>query len=103
MRAVNPPDRAGPRRRLKLSAGLASVALVAAACGSSSATNSTTTPTAKAPTGTPIVVGQIYPATGANLALPEAGNSLKASIAGLNNFGRDQRAPRPTHPVRFPG
>ena len=87
MRAVNPPGRAGPGRRLKFSAGLASVALVAAACGSSSATNSTTTPTAKAPTGTPIVVGQIYPATGANLALPEAGNSLKASIAGLNNSG----------------
>jgi len=40
-----------------------------------------------AATGSPILVGQIYPATGANLALPEAGNSLKASIAGLNNSG----------------
>jgi ABC-type branched-subunit amino acid transport system substrate-binding protein len=75
------------RRPLKVMVGLASVGLLAAACGSSSATNTTTTQAGKAATGTPIPVGQIYPATGANLALPELGNSLKASIAGLNNSG----------------
>ncbi len=76
-----------PRTPLTVMVGVATVALLAAACGSSSATNTTTTQTSKAATGTPIVVGQIYPATGANLALPELGNSLKASIAGLNSSG----------------
>jgi ABC-type branched-subunit amino acid transport system substrate-binding protein len=66
-------------------ASIASVSLLAAACSSSSATNSSGS-TVKA-TGTPVPVGQIYPATGANLALPELGNSLKASVAGLNNSG----------------
>jgi ABC-type branched-subunit amino acid transport system substrate-binding protein len=70
---------------LRLFVGLASVGLLLTACSSSSSSGTTTT--AVGATGTPIPVGQIYPATGANLALPEAGNSLKASIAGLNSAG----------------
>jgi len=76
------------RNRRKIIVGLAAVGLLLAACSSSSSTGTTGTTSATVPaTGTPILVGQIYPATGANLALPEAGNSLKASIAGLNSSG----------------
>jgi branched-chain amino acid transport system substrate-binding protein len=74
-----------PRKPIKAIAGFAAVALLAAACGSSTPKGSTST-TVKA-NGTPIVVGQILPLTGANLALPEAGNSLVASIAALNAAG----------------
>ena len=87
VRSVTPSRRDPSPRPLKVIVGLASVGLLVAACGSSSATNTTTTQTSKAATGTPIPVGQIYPATGANLALPELGNSLKASVAGLNSSG----------------
>ncbi len=87
LRATSPTTWDLSRKSVKVLGGLASVVLLAAACGSSSATNTTTTQTANAATGTPIPVGQIYPATGANLALPELGNSLKASIAGLNSSG----------------
>ena len=85
VRDASPTRSERPRRPLKVIVGLAAVGLLAAACGSSNTTN--TTQPSNAATGTPIPVGQIYPATGANLALPELGNSLKASIAGLNSSG----------------
>ena len=73
------------RSSLRVIAGLTAIGLLAAACGSSSSTSSTST-TVKA-TGSPIVVGQINPMTGANLALPEVGSSLLASVNALNNAG----------------
>jgi ABC-type branched-subunit amino acid transport system substrate-binding protein len=77
------------RRPLKILAGLAAVSLLAAACGSSSSTSSSssTTKAGNAATGTPIPVGQIYPMTGANLALPEIGEALSAEVDGLNASG----------------
>ena len=65
---------------------LAAVGLLAAACGSSSASRGSSS-TTKPATGSPIAVGQILPMTGANLALPEVGNSLAASVTALNNAG----------------
>jgi len=75
------------RKPLKVIAGLAAAGLLAAACGSSTSTGGSTTTTGKAPTGTPIVVGEILPMTGANLALPEVGNAMIASVAALNQAG----------------
>jgi ABC-type branched-subunit amino acid transport system substrate-binding protein len=74
------------RRSLKVLAGLAAAGLLAAGCSSSSSSSSSSS-ASKAATGTPIEVGQILPLTGANLALPELGNSLVASIAALNDAG----------------
>ena len=73
------------KRPMRLMAGLAAVAFLASACGSSSASSSTST-TVKA-NGTPIVVGEIVPMTGPNLALPAVGNGVTASIDALNNAG----------------
>jgi ABC-type branched-subunit amino acid transport system substrate-binding protein len=74
------------RKPLKAIVGLAAIGLLAAACGSSSSSSGTTTTTVKA-NGTPILVGQISPVTGANLALPEVTGALEASITALNNSG----------------
>ena len=74
------------RKPIKAIVGLAAVALLATAWGSSSSGASSTSTKVKAH-GTPIVVGQILPMTGANLALPEAGKALVASIAALNAAG----------------
>jgi len=74
------------RKSLKVIAGLAAVGLLATACGSSSS-SSPTTSAGKAAVGTPIPVGQILPMTGSNLAVPEIGNALSASIAALNASG----------------
>jgi len=71
---------------LKAVATLAAVCLLAAACGSSSSSGGSSS-TTKAATGSLIMVGQILPLSGANLALPEVGNSLAASITALNNTG----------------
>jgi len=73
-------------RPFKVVATLAAVGLLAAACGSSSSSGGSSS-TTNAATGSPIVVGQILPLTGANIALPEIGNSLAASITALNNTG----------------
>ena len=67
---------------LRFVIGLAAAALLAAPCVSSTPAGAT----AKA-TRTPIVVGQIVPLTGTNLALPEVGHSLVASIDALNAAG----------------
>ena len=79
------------RKPIKAIVGLAAVALLATACGSSSSSSGSTSTTSTSTTvkanGTPILVGQILPLTGANLALPEVGNSLTASITALNNAG----------------
>jgi ABC-type branched-subunit amino acid transport system substrate-binding protein len=39
------------------------------------------------PTGTPILVGQIIPMTGANIALPAVGNAVTAAVDSLNAAG----------------
>ena len=74
------------RKPIKAIVGLAAVALLTTAWGPSSSGASSTSTKVKAH-GTPIVVGQILPMTGANLALPEAGKALVASIAALNAAG----------------
>jgi branched-chain amino acid transport system substrate-binding protein len=72
------------RKTLKVMAGVAVISLLAAACSSSSSSSSSTTVKTS---GAPIVVGQVLPLTGANLALPEAGTSMVASINALNASG----------------
>jgi len=77
------------RKKLTLVAGLAVVALLTAACGSSKSNSGSGAPgsTINAATGTPILVGQIAGLTGAVTATPEAGASMKASVEALNNSG----------------
>jgi len=75
-----------PRYRLKIISGLAIICLLAAACSSPGASGGTPGTTEPAQ-GPPIKVGQVLPMTGANIALPEVGRSMTASVAALNSAG----------------
>ena len=69
-------------------AGLAAIALLAAACSSSKSNTATgSTGTTNKATGSPILVGQIAGLTGPVTATPEAGAALSASIDALNDSG----------------
>jgi ABC-type branched-subunit amino acid transport system substrate-binding protein len=67
-----------------MAAALTAVALVAAACSSGNSSSSTTTPAFK---GSPVVIGQIVPLTGAALVLPQAGEAMTAAINYYNSMG----------------
>jgi len=77
------------RKSLTVLVALVAVALLGASCGSSSSSSGSGTPkgTTNPATGTPILVGQIAGLTGPVTALPEAGDSMSASIEALNDNG----------------
>jgi len=75
-----------PRKPLNVISSLATICLLAAACSSPSASGGASG-TTKPALGSPIKVGQILPMTGANIALPEVGRSMTASIEALNSAG----------------
>lgn len=74
------------RKPFKVIAGLAAAALLMAACSSSSSSGDSTGTTNRA-TGSPILVGQVLPITGANIALPQEATSMAASVAAVNDAG----------------
>jgi ABC-type branched-subunit amino acid transport system substrate-binding protein len=73
------------KKTIRAAAALLALALTAAACSSGSSSSSPTTGSKL--TGSPIVIGQILPMTGAALQLPQMNETLVAAVNYYNAHG----------------